>query len=98
MKPRKPRLVYTTTAILDLDRLRAFITENDPAAARRIGAVLVQRIEVLRDAPLIGRAVAAAPDPQGIRDMVFGNYIVRYAVTARTIAVLRVWHHFEHRE
>jgi plasmid stabilization system protein ParE len=95
---RKPRLVYTAAAVDDLIRLRAFIAENDPRAARRIGAELVRRITALRDAPLMGRAVAAAPDPQAIRDMVLGNYIVRYAVTARSIAVLRVWHHFERRD
>jgi hypothetical protein len=45
----------------------------------------------------MGRAVGMAPDPESIRDMVFGSYIVRYAVTARSIAVLRVWHHFQQR-
>jgi plasmid stabilization system protein ParE len=94
---RKPRQVYAAAAVADLDRLRAFITEHDPDAARRTGADLVKRIELLREAPLIGKTVAAAPDPQVIRDMVFGAYIVRYAITTRTIAVLRVWHHFEQR-
>ncbi|MGH8145902.1 MAG: type II toxin-antitoxin system RelE/ParE family toxin [Rhodanobacteraceae bacterium] len=98
MTPRKPRLVYTATAVDDLIRLRAFIAEHDPAAARRVGADLVNRMELLRDAPLIGRIVVTAPDPETVRDMVFGHYIVRYAVTVRTIMVLRVWHHFEHRK
>ena len=97
MTARKPRLVYTKTSVEDLIRLRAFIVGHDPAAAHRIGAELVRRIAALRDAPLMGRAVDTAPDPQAIRDMVFGDYIVRYAVTARSIAVLRVWHHFEQR-
>ena len=98
MTARKPRLVFTAAAADDLARLRAFIAVHDPAAARRIAAELVQRIELLRTTPLIGRSVEAAPDPQAIRDMVFGNCMVRYAVTARSIAVLRVWHHFERRE
>lgn len=97
MTARKPRLVYTATSIEDLIRLRAFVAEHDPAAAHRIGGELVRRIAALRDAPLMGRAVDMAPDPQAIRDMVFGDYIVRYAVAARSIAVLRVWHHFERR-
>jgi hypothetical protein len=49
----------------------------------------------LRDAPLTGCVVGMAPDPESIRDMVFGIYIVRYAVTARSMAVLRIWHHFQ---
>jgi plasmid stabilization system protein ParE len=95
---RKLSLVYTAAAVGDLARLRTFIAEHDPGAARRVGARLVKRIEALRDSPLMGRAVAAAPDPQSVRDMVFGDYSVRYAVTPRTIAVLRVWHHFEERD
>lgn len=97
MTARKPRLVYTAAAVDDLVRLRAFIAAHDPDAAQRIGADLARRIEALRDTPLMGRAVEAAPDPQTLRDMVFGNYVVRYAVAARSIGVLRVWHHFERR-
>ena len=95
MTGRLPRLVYTATAVADLTRLRAFIAEHDPGVARRIGAQLLKRIEALRRFPLLGKAVAAAPDPETIRDMVFGKYIVRYAVQAQSIVVLRVWHHFE---
>lgn len=98
MTTRKPRLVYTASAIDDLIRLRAFIAEHDPLAAHRIAAGLVKRIEALRDAPLMGRIVEIAPEPKSIRDMVFGNYIVRYAVTVQSSAVLRVWHHFELRD
>lgn len=98
MTIRKPRLVYTAAAVDDLIRLRAFIAEHDPGAARRIGADLVRRMTALRDAPLMGRTVNAASDPRTIRDMVFGNYIMRYAVTTRSVAVLRVWHHFERRD
>ncbi|MEO6967260.1 MAG: type II toxin-antitoxin system RelE/ParE family toxin [Rhodanobacteraceae bacterium] len=97
MTPRKPRLVYTAAAIEDLVRLRAFIAEHDSAAANRIGTELITRIEALRDFPQMGNAVEAAPDPEAVRDMVFGNYIVRYVVSPRTIAVLRLWHHFENR-
>lgn len=98
MTVRKHRLVYATAAIGDLVRLRAFIAKHDPAAACRIAADLAKRIEALRDAPLMGHVVGMAPDPESIRDMVFGNCIVRYAVTARSVAVLRVWRHFELRD
>lgn len=94
---RKLRLVYAAAAVDDLVGLRAFIAEHDPSAARRVGAELVRRIDALREAPLMGRAVEMAPDPAAIRDMIFGNYVVRYVVTTRAITVLRVWHHFEQR-
>jgi plasmid stabilization system protein ParE len=94
---RRPRLVYTAAAVGGFARLRTFIAEHDTGAARRIAAGLPNRIEALRDAPLMGRAAEFAPDPESIRDLVFGNCIVRYPVTARSVAVLRVWHHFEPR-
>jgi plasmid stabilization system protein ParE len=92
------KLVYTETAISDLIRLRAFIGEHDPAAAQRIGAELIERIEALHTFPMMGRPVPSAPTPDAIRDMAFGNYHVRYATHAETIAILRVWHHYENRE
>jgi plasmid stabilization system protein ParE len=92
---RKPRLVHVAAAVDDLARLREFIAEHDPGAARRIAADLVKRIEALRDAPLTGCVAGMAPDPESIRDMLFANYIVRYAVTARSMAVLRIRHPFQ---
>lgn len=98
MTARKLRLTYAAAAVDDLVRLREFIAGHDPESARRIAADLIKRIDALREAPLMGRAVGIAPDTEAIRDMVFRNYIVRYAVAARSIAVLRVWHHFELRD
>ena len=88
-------LIYTETAILDLERLRAFIAEKDPAAAERVGAELVARVESLLIFPRMGTRVETAPDPEVVRDFTFGKYVVRYAVREGVVGVLRVWHHFE---
>lgn len=92
------KLFYSEEAILDLRRLRDFIAQNDPAAARRIGVELVQRMESLLQFPRIGRPVELAPEPASIRDAVFGSYIVRYSVHTESVIILRVWHHYEDRE
>ena len=89
------RLVYTQEAIGDLERLRDFIAQNNPAAAQRIAGELIRRISQLQQMPMMGRPVASAPE--AIRDMVFGNYVVRYVVHAQVLAILRIWHHFENR-
>jgi len=89
------QLIYTREAIEDLQRLRDFISEKNPASAKRIGQELIQRIHSLQDMPMMGRPVSSAPDPEVIRDMVFGNYTVRYAIHAQTLAILKVWHHYE---
>ena len=91
------RLIYTDVALQDLMRLRAFIAEKNPAAAEKIGKDLAKRIEGLRHFPKMGRGVKNAPDPEVIRDFAFGNYVVRYAVHAEIIAILRIWHHLEDR-
>lgn len=92
------RLVYAPEAVDDLLRLREFIAEHDPAAAARIGANLVARIEQLKTFPHMGIAVPEAAPPANVRDMVFGNYVVRYCVLEQALAILRVWHHFEARD
>lgn len=91
------RLVYSREAVEDLVRLRAFIATHDPAAAARIAESLVTRIEQLASFPQMGVAVAAAAPPADIRDMVFGNHVVRYSVHDSALVILRIWHHFENR-
>lgn len=91
------KLVYSEDAVTDLSRLRAFIAEKDPEAASRIASELLARIENLCKFPHIGVEVAQAPEPGALRDMMFGNYIVRYAAQQQTLIILRIWHHFESR-
>lgn len=92
------RIVYTDKSIADLTRLRDFITQWNPRSAGRIAKKLVVRIKHLKRFPEMGKPVAEAPDPNVIRDFFFGRYIVRYAVHADVVAILRIWHHLEARE
>ena len=90
------RLIYSPEAVQDLVRLRQFIAEKDPAAAARIAAELVTRIEHLLTFPEMGRPVPQCPEPGAVRDFVFGSYIVRYTVHPSALAILRIWHQLEH--
>jgi plasmid stabilization system protein ParE len=92
------RLLYTEQAIADLTRLRAFIAQWNPQAASRIAKDLVERIKTLRQFPEMGTPVSEAPDPKIIRDFVFDRYVVRYAVYAEALFILRIWHHREDRD
>jgi len=89
------QIIYTQEAIEDLQRLHDFIAAKNPSSAQRIAQELIRRIKSLQDMPLMGRPVASAPDSEVIRDMVFGNYTVRYAIHAQTLAILKIWHHYE---
>lgn len=71
--------------------------EKNPSAANRIAKDLVARLESLGVFPKIGVEVPEAPTADSIRDMVFGDYVIRYAVQAESIVVLRVWHNLEDR-
>ena len=89
------RLVYSPEAVQDLVRPGQFIADKDPAAAARIAAELVGRIEQLLTFPEMGRAAPQSPEPGAVRDFVFGSYIVRYTVHPSALAVLRIWHQLE---
>ncbi len=91
------KLIYAPEAVADLVRLRAFIAEHDPSAAERIATELIARVEYLKQFPRMGREVDFAPEPETVRDIVYGQYIVRYTLHTETVMVLRVWHHYQER-
>ena len=85
------RIVWSPEAIDDLISLRAYIAEDNPAAARRVALRIVQAVEETLPAnPQIGRP-GRVP---GTRELVVTGtrFIVPYRVRDRTIQVLRVYH------
>ncbi len=84
-------LRFTPEAVEDLVRLRTFIEEKNPTAAQRIAKDLLLGMEKLKVFPEIGLKVERAFEPQRIRDLFVGNYIVRYLIGDREIVVLRTW-------
>ncbi len=88
------KLQFTHSAQRDLMRLRDFIAEENPGAARRISQILVGSIRRLADQPEMGVEVQGLP---GVRDLIAGSYIVRYIVLEEEIYILRIWHGREDR-
>ena len=89
------RLSFSDSSVNDLIRLRKFIEQHDPNRAQKIARQLLGAIKKLQSFPQIGKWISDLPGE--IRDMVFGNYVVRYAVTKEHIYILRIWHGLEHR-
>lgn len=89
------KLEYTAEAVGDLARLREFIAEHDPEAAERIADRLQSGINSLLNHPKLGHPVTYAPEPESIRDLVIGDYLVRYLLLESRSLVLRVWHQRE---
>ena len=85
------KIAWSPEAIEDLVSLRAYIAEDNPAAARRTVQHIIESIEqLLPDNPRIGRA-GRLP---GTRELVIPRspYIVPYRLQRTTIQILRVYH------
>jgi len=84
-------IIWSPQAIEDLLSLRAYIAEDNPAAARRVALSIIRTIkELLPDNPQMGRA-GRVP---GTRELVIPEtpFIVPYRLQRRTIQILRVYH------
>jgi len=91
------KILYSPEAVNDLIRLRKFIEVENPSAAQRIALAIKKGINQLKTFPYLGVEVALAPNPEMIRDLIIGKYIVRYLIRSNDIYILRVWHHKENR-
>lgn len=87
-------ILLSQDAASDIERVREFLSINNPAAAKRALRVIFDLIEKLQDFPSLGRPTEE-PD---IRQIVirFGaaGYIVRYTILPDSgdVLVLRIWH------
>lgn len=92
------KIIYAEQALNDLIELRAYIAERNPYAAHAIARELTERLQHLCNFPQMGR-LAKNPNNvvTNIREMVFGAHVVRYAHTEKSVTILRIWHHAQHR-
>ena len=88
------RLKFTHESLNDLVRLREFIVEKNPSAAEKYARKLISSIQNLIINPELGRILEEKPD---VRELVAGNYIVRYSLRGDIIYILKVWHGKEYR-
>ncbi len=86
MKP-----IWSPQAVGDLISLRAYITNDNPAAARRIALKIVRAVEeLISENPHIGRP-GRVP---GTRELIVPGtpYLVPYRVDGSTVQILRIFH------
>jgi plasmid stabilization system protein ParE len=89
------KIQYSFESINDLKRLKDFIEEKNPQAAQRAAISIKKGINQLKSFPFLGVKVEQAPDPEIVRDLIHGNYTVRYLILSNEINILRIWHHKE---
>jgi plasmid stabilization system protein ParE len=87
-------IVFSPDALADVERLRSFLDEANPGAARRAMAAILMAIERLQEFPDLGMMTPDADIRQIVGRFGASGYIVRYAVLAEAgdIFVTRVWH------
>lgn len=89
------KIFYTHSAVDDLERLYAFICQDNPKAAAKIAEKLRQAVNRLKDFPLLGKEVKPmnfATSNELLRDLITGKYVIRYMVLKQEIHILRIWH------
>lgn len=92
-----PRVIFSTAAIADIQRLRAFIAPKNPAAAQRAGAAIVAGVQSLKTHPRIGRIIDNMPEEYRELLIPFGDsgYVARYHIGGELVTILLVRHQRE---
>ncbi len=83
------KLKFTAQALKDLHRLKLFIEDKNPIAAKKYIDRLLTAIKQLKAQPKIGRELTEEPLA---RQLVAGDYIVRYSIRENIIYILKIWH------
>lgn len=91
------RLIWSPSALLDVQRFYRFLAPKNLDAARRAVVAIRQGVKVLEQQPGVGRPVDDMDDE--FRDWMidFGDsgYVVRYRVDPQSVTILAVRHQKE---
>jgi plasmid stabilization system protein ParE len=89
-------LIWSDAAITNLVRLRKFISEGNPNAAKKAAEAINDAAQRLIETPLIGKPVKDLID---YRDLLTrfgaGGYVIRYRIFSDSIYVVNVRHYRE---
>ncbi len=92
-----PRLSWSPSALLDVQRLYRFLAIKNPDTAKRAVRAIRQGVKLLEQQPGVGRPVAELDDE--FRDWIidFGDsgYVARYRLDPHTVTILAVRHQKE---
>lgn len=91
------RLIWSPSALQDVQRLYRFLASHNPDAAKRAVTAIRQGVKVLEQQPGVGRPVDGMADE--FRDWIidFGDsgYVARYRVGLQFVTILVVRHQKE---
>jgi toxin ParE1/3/4 len=84
------RIEYSDTAKADLESIKSYIAEDNPAAAERTIARILQSIRFLKDFPRLGR-VGLLPDTREL-SIIGLPYRAVYRIEGDTVLVATIVH------
>jgi len=84
------RIRWVKVALADLDEIAEYITQSNPAAAKKVAKCIWEATHLLSEHPGMGRTGRVS----GTRELVVVGtpYIVPYRVKGDTVEILRVIH------
>jgi len=83
------RVVFAPEAVDDLDAIRSFSANQNPAAANRVAAQLVSACDQLETLPHRGRLGQVL----GTRELTSVKpYVIVYRVKSMDVEIMRIWH------
>jgi len=87
-------ILLSPDAVEDVERLRSFLDQSNPDAARRALALIWTAIERLQEFPQLGMPTEDAEIRQVVVRFGSSGYIVRYAALPgdQDILITRIWH------
>jgi plasmid stabilization system protein ParE len=87
-------ILLSPDAVEDVERLRGFLDQNNPDAARRALASIWTAIDRLTEFPDLGIPTADADIRQLVVRFGASGYIIRYTVLPEdgNILITRIWH------
>jgi toxin ParE1/3/4 len=85
------QIILAPEAEQDLDEIVGYIAKDNPAAAEKFGIRLIERVELLKSFPRLGREVSGR---RGERVLVEGPILIfyRFHPSAGVIQIKRFWH------
>jgi len=92
-----PRLIWSSQALLDVQRLYRFLAGKNIDAAKRAVKAIRQSIGILAKQPGIGRPIEDMPDEfrEWVIDFGDSGYVARYRLDADEVVILAVRHQRE---
>jgi plasmid stabilization system protein ParE len=91
------RLIWSPSALLDVQRLYRFLAPKNLDAAKRAVAAIRQGVKVLEKQPGVGRPVDDMDDEfrEWIIDFGDSGYVARYRVDPQSVTILAICHQNE---